>query len=88
MGMATIYHTLKALWPLMAMAIAFLDYVLFTRRSQTLVFTLLYCICIIRPHRSTTYVDAAYVVTDLVVWSVCLSVCRSVCHSREPCRNG
>jgi len=33
--------------------------------------------CIVRPHRSTTYVDAAYY-TDRVVWSVGLSVCRSV----------
>jgi len=30
---------------------------------------------IIRPHRSTTYVDAAYFVTDRIVWSVGLSVC-------------
>ena len=34
---------------------------------------------IIRPHRSTTYVYAAYNVTDRVAWSVGLSVARSVC---------
>jgi len=31
---------------------------------------------IIRPHRSTTYVDVAYIVTD-VAWSVCGSLCLS-----------
>jgi len=51
-------------------------------------------IIIIRPHRSTTYVDAAYcyrpsrVVCRSVGLSVCLSVCRSVCHTSEPCKNG
>jgi len=44
--------------------------------------------CILRPHRSTTYVDAGMrpIVTDRVAWSVCLfvepciiaTVCRSV----------
>jgi len=38
--------------------------------------------CIVRPHRSTTYVDAAYSYRPSSV------VCRSVCHTSEPCRNG
>jgi len=38
----------------------------------------------IRPHRSTTYVDAAYCYRLSSV--VCLSVCLSVCHSSEPCK--
>ena len=44
-------------------------------------------VCIIRPHRSTTYVDAAY---SYRLSSVVrrLSVCRSVCHTSEPCKNG
>jgi len=37
---------------------------------------------IIRPHRSTTYVDAAY------SYRLSSVVCRSVCHSSEPCKNG
>ena len=37
---------------------------------------------IIRPHRSTTYVDAAYCYRPSSV------VCRSVCHSSESCKNG
>jgi len=37
---------------------------------------------IIRPHRSTTYVDAAYSYRPSIV------VCRSVCHTSEPCKNG
>jgi len=41
---------------------------------------------IIRPHRSTTYVDAAYCYRPSSV--VCSSICQSVCHSSEPCRNG
>ena len=36
----------------------------------------------IRPHRSTTYLDAAYCYRPTSV------VCRSVCHTSEPCRNG
>jgi len=36
---------------------------------------------IIRPHRSTTYVDAAYCYRPSGV------VCRSVCHTSEPCKN-
>jgi len=48
--------------------------------------------CIIRPHRSTTYVDAAYsyrpsgVVCRSVGLSVGLSFCRSDCHPSEPCQ--
>ena len=38
--------------------------------------------CIIRPHRSTTYVDAAYCYRPSRV--VCLPVCLSVCHTIEP----
>jgi len=43
-------------------------------------------IIIIRPHRSTTYVDAAYcyLPSSVVCRSVCLSVALSVCHSSEP----
>jgi len=37
---------------------------------------------IIRPHRSTTYVDASYCYRPSSV--VCRPVCRSVCRSREP----
>jgi len=37
---------------------------------------------IIRPHRSTTYVDAAYSYRPSSV------VCLSVCHASEPCKNG
>ena len=43
-------------------------------------------IIIIRPHRSTTYVDAAYSCRPSSV--VCLSVCLLVCHTSEPCKNG
>jgi len=39
-----------------------------------------------RPHRSTTYVDAAYCYRPSSV--VCWSVGRSVCHTSEPCKNG
>ena len=35
---------------------------------------------IFRPHRSTTYVDAAYCYRPSSV------VCRSVCHTSEPCK--
>ena len=38
-------------------------------------------IIIIRPHRSTTYIDAAYSYQPSSV------VCRSVCHTSEPCKN-
>jgi len=41
---------------------------------------------IIRPHRSTTYVDRAYYYRPSSV--VCRSVCRSVCHTSEPYKNG
>ena len=41
---------------------------------------------IIRPHRSTTYVDAAYSYRPSSV--VCRSVRWSVCHTSEPCKNG
>jgi len=40
-------------------------------------------VVVVRPHRSTTYVDAACV-NDRVAWSVCQSVCLS--HS-QPCKN-
>ena len=40
-------------------------------------------VIIIRPHRSTTYVDAAYTVNDPVAWSVGLSVGLS---PSEPCK--
>jgi len=45
---------------------------------------------IIRPHHSTTYVDAAYCYRPRSVScrSVCLSVCRSVCHTSETSKNG
>ena len=43
-------------------------------------------IIIIRPHRSTTYVAAAYCYRPNSV--VCRSVCRSVCHTSKPCENG
>jgi len=42
---------------------------------------------IIRPHRSTTHVDAAYCY-DRGAWSVGLSVRLSICHTSEPCKNG
>ena len=38
-------------------------------------------VVIIRPHRSTTYVDAAY------CYRLSSVVCRSVCHTSEPCKN-
>ena len=42
---------------------------------------------VIRPHRSTTYVDAAYSYRPSSV--VCRpSVCLSVCHTSQPCNNG
>jgi len=37
--------------------------------------------CIIRPHRSTAYVDAAYCYRPSIAWSVGQSVCRSICRS-------
>jgi len=37
---------------------------------------------IIRTHRSTTYVDAAY------CYRLSSVVCRSVCHNSEPCKKG
>ena len=43
------------------------------------------CVCcavIIRPHRSTMYVDVTYCYRPSSV------VCRSVCHISEPCKNG
>ena len=45
---------------------------------------------IFRPHRSTTYVDAAYSYrpSSVVCRSVCRSACLSVCHTSEPCKNG
>ena len=46
-----------------------------------------YTLYMVRPHRSTTYVDAAYCYRPSSV--VCrLLVCRSVCHTSEPCENG
>ena len=39
-------------------------------------------VIIIRPHRSTPYVDAAYCCRPSSV------VCLSVCDSSEPCKNG
>ena len=39
-----------------------------------------------RPHRRTTYVDAAYFYRPSSV--VRRSVCLSVCHNSEPCKNG
>ena len=44
------------------------------------------CFITVRPHRSTTYVDAAYSYRPSSV--VCLSVRLSVCHTSEPCTNG
>ena len=41
---------------------------------------------IIRPHRSTTYVDASYCYRSSSM--VCQSVCLSVCHTSAPCKNG
>ena len=52
------------------------------------------CCIIIRPHRSTTYVDAAYsyrpssVVCRSVRLSFCRSDCLSVCHTSDPCKYG
>jgi len=51
-------------------------------------FPMLYSIfyfSLFRPHRSTTYVDAAYCYRPCSV--VCLSVSLSVCHASEPCKN-
>jgi len=47
-------------------------------------------VIIIRPHRSTTYVDAGYCYRPISVvsLSVCPSVCRFVCRSSEPYKNG
>ena len=36
---------------------------------------------VVRPHRLTTYLDAADCYRPSSV------VCRSVCHDREPCKN-
>jgi len=47
-----------------------------TKRPHLIIIT------IIRPHRSTMYVDAAY-----CYW-LSSTVCRSVCHTSEPCKNG
>jgi len=41
---------------------------------------------VFRPHRSTTYVDAAYCYRSSSV--VCRSVCPCVYHSSEPRKNG
>jgi len=41
---------------------------------------------VVRPHRTTTDVDAACCYRPSSV--VCRSVCRSVCHTSEPCKNG
>jgi len=43
---------------------------------------LLIHLCIIRPHRSTTYVDAIYCYRPSSV------VCWSVCHTSQPCKIG
>jgi len=45
---------------------------------------------VVRPHRSTTYLDAArcYRPSSVACWSVCLSVSLLVCHTSEPCKNG
>jgi len=45
-----------------------------------------YLLIIITPHRSTTYVYAAYCYRPSSV--VCRSVCLSACHTSEPCKNG
>jgi len=45
-------------------------------------FTCIYLSPIIRPHRSTTYIDATYCYRPSSV------VCPSVCHTSEPCKNG
>ena len=44
---------------------------------------------VIRPHRSTMYVDAAYCYlrNSVVCLSVGLLVCLSVCRTSEPCKN-
>ena len=44
---------------------------------------------LLRPHRSTTYVDVAYCYrpSSVVCWSVCLSDCRSVSYTSEPSKN-
>jgi len=41
-----------------------------------------FIVAVVRPHRSTTYVDAAYCYRGSSV------VCLSVCRDREPCKNG
>ena len=51
-----------------------------------MVCTTFYPFYFIRPHRSTTYVDAANSYRPSSV--VCRSVCLSVCHTSEPCKNG
>ena len=48
------------------------------------VLVLALCLFIIRPHRSTTYVDAAYCYRPST--AVCRSVCLSACHTSEPCK--
>ena len=58
-----------------------------TRNVSEYMFVLALCLVssIIMPHRSTTYVDAAYCYWPSSV--ACLSVGLSVCHSSEPCEN-
>ena len=56
------------------------------RRRCGLSVKLLWPLVIIRPHCSTTYVDAAYCYKPSSV--VCQSVCLPVCHTSEPCKNG
>jgi len=53
----------------------------FTTRHHHSVYRPLSCI-VIRPHRRTTYVDAAYSYRPSSV------VCLSVWHTSEPCKNG
>jgi len=47
-----------------------------------LMYLMLYHIVLIRPRRSTMYVDVAY---SCRLSSV---VCRSVCHTSQPCKSG
>ena len=50
--------------------------------QYVLTFCFFRCYVIVRPHRSTAYVDVAYSYRPSSV------VCRSVCHASEPCKNG